>query len=211
MGFIKNTFPSIKAPVGAVEFLIVGLGNPGEKYSATRHNVGFCAVDLIAEKTGARVDRLKFKSLCGDAMLGGKRVLLMKPQTFMNNSGEAVAEAMRFYKIPVENIIVISDDISLNPGKLRIREKGSAGGHNGLKNIIYLIGKDTFPRIKIGVGAKPHKDYDLADWVLGVPSADSKAKIAATFPIIQENLSLMLSETEGDFEKAVQNCNGFRA
>lgn len=207
MGFIKNTFPSIKAPVGAVEFLIVGLGNPGEKYSATRHNVGFSALDMIAEKTGARVDRLKFKSLCGDAMLGGKRVLLMKPQTFMNNSGEAVAEAMRFYKIPVENIIVISDDISLNPGKLRIREKGSAGGHNGLKNIIYLIGKDTFPRIKIGVGAKPEQ-WDLADWVLGQPGSADAKKIEQVEAAAYDICELAV---QGKIQQAMNKFNGFSA
>ena len=207
MGFINNTFPSIKAPVGAVEFLIVGLGNPGEKYSATRHNVGFSALDMIAEKTGARVDRLKFKSLCGDAMLGGKRVLLMKPQTFMNNSGEAVAEAMRFYKIPVENIIVISDDISLNPGKLRIREKGSAGGHNGLKNIIYLIVKDTFPRIKIGVVANPEQ-WDLADWVLGQPGSADAKKIEQVEAAAYDICELAV---QGKIQQAMNKFNGFSA
>lgn len=155
---------SIKS--GPVEYLIVGLGNPGRQYETTRHNAGFLALDLIAEKCEVAIDRLKFKSLTSRAVVGGKQVLLMKPQTFMNLSGQAVTEAMAFYKIPVERVIVLFDDISLIPGKLRIRRKGSDGGHNGIKNIIYLTGKNTFPRIKIGVGAKPNSGWNLADWVL---------------------------------------------
>ncbi len=155
---------SIKS--GPVEYLIVGLGNPGRQYENTRHNAGFLALDLIAEKCEVAIDRLKFKSLTSRAVVGGKQVLLMKPQTFMNLSGQAVTEAMAFYKIPVERVIVLFDDISLIPGKLRIRRKGSDGGHNGIKNIIYLTGKNTFPRIKIGVGAKPNSGWNLADWVL---------------------------------------------
>lgn len=154
------------APAGPVEFIVAGLGNPGREYENTRHNAGFLALDEIAAHCGVKADRLKYKSLCADAALGGKRVLLMKPQTFMNLSGQAVTEAMRFYKVPAERVIVIFDDISLEPGKLRIRRKGSDGGHNGMKNIIYLSGKDTFPRIKMGVGKKPRPDYNLADWVL---------------------------------------------
>ena len=156
--------PSI--PTGPVEFLIVGLGNPGRQYENTRHNAGFITLDVIAEKAGARVDRLKFKGLCGEGMLGGKKVLLLKPSTFMNLSGQSVQEAMAFYKLPPEKVLVIFDDISLEPGRLRIRRKGSDGGHNGIKNIIYLAGKDTFPRIKMGVGKKPNPNWDLADWVL---------------------------------------------
>lgn len=154
------------APAGPVEYLIVGLGNPGKQYENTRHNAGFMTLDYLANQCGSRVDRLKFKALTGDAVLGGKRVLLMKPQTFMNLSGQSVQEAMSFYKIPPEKTIIIFDDISLPPGKLRIRKKGSDGGHNGIKNIIYLTGRDTFPRIKMGVGAKPRPEYNLADWVL---------------------------------------------
>lgn len=153
-------------PSGAVEYLIVGLGNPGQQYEGTRHNAGFLAVDTLARKYNADIKRLKFKSLCGDIMLSGKRCLLMKPSTYMNNSGEAVVEAMGFYKIPIENVLVLFDDISLEPSHLRIRRKGTDGGHNGIKSIIYLTGKDTFPRIKLGVGAKPHPQYNLADWVL---------------------------------------------
>ena len=153
-------------PAGPVEFLIVGLGNPGRQYENTRHNAGFITLDVIAEKAGARVDRIKFKGLCGEGMLGGKKVLFLKPSTFMNLSGQYVQEAMSFYKLPPEKVLVIFDDISLDPGKLRIRRKGSDGGHNGIKNIIYLSGKDTFPRIKMGVGKKPNPGWDLADWVL---------------------------------------------
>lgn len=153
-------------PAGPVEFLIVGLGNPGRQYENTRHNAGFITLDVIAEKAGARVDRIKFKGLCGEGMLGGKKVLFLKPSTFMNLSGQSVQEAMSFYKLPPEKVLVIFDDISLDPGKLRIRRKGSDGGHNGIKNIIYLSGKDTFPRIKMGVGKKPNPGWDLVDWVL---------------------------------------------
>ena len=153
-------------PAGPVEFLIVGLGNPGRQYENTRHNAGFITLDVIAEKAGARVDRIKFKGLCGEGMLGGKKVLFLKPSTFMNLRGQPVQEAMSFYKLPPEKVLVIFDDISLDPGKLRIRRKGSDGGHNGIKNIIYLSGKDTFPRIKMGVGKKPNPGWDLADWVL---------------------------------------------
>ena len=162
-----NLFSSRSAvPAGPVEFLIVGLGNPGRQYENTRHNAGFITLDTIAEKAGARVDRIKFKGLCGEGMLGGKKVLFLKPSTFMNLSGQSVQEAMAFYKLPPEKVLVIFDDISLEPGKLRIRRKGSDGGHNGIKNIIYLSGKDTFPRIKMGVGKKPNPNWDLADWVL---------------------------------------------
>lgn len=163
----KNLFSSRPSvPTGPVEFLIVGLGNPGRQYENTRHNAGFITLDVIAEKAGAQVDRIKFKGLCGEGMLGGKKVLFLKPSTFMNLSGQAVQEAMAFYKLPPEKVLVIFDDISLEPGRLRIRRKGSDGGHNGIKNIIYLSGKDTFPRIKMGVGKKPNPGWDLADWVL---------------------------------------------
>lgn len=150
-----------------MEWIVVGLGNPGREYENTRHNAGFCAVERIAGKCGVKIDRLKFKSLCADTTYGGRRVLLMKPSTFMNCSGEAVREAMQFYKIPAERVLVLFDDVSLDPGRLRIRRQGSDGGHNGVKNMIYLTGKDTFPRVKIGVGKKPYPEYDLAAWVLG--------------------------------------------
>ncbi|MBQ8614660.1 MAG: aminoacyl-tRNA hydrolase [Ruminiclostridium sp.] len=151
---------------GAVEYIICGLGNPGTQYENTRHNAGFMAIDTIAENIHADVKKLKFKSLTGDVMLGGVRCLLMKPTTFMNNSGEAVIEALNFYKLSPERLIVIYDDISMDVGRTRIRRKGSDGGHNGIKSIILNTNSDNFPRIKIGVGAKPHPDYNLADWVL---------------------------------------------
>lgn len=162
----KETFLET-ALSGPVSFIIAGLGNPGQKYEHTRHNAGFLAADALADKTGVKISRLRFQALCGEAMIGSTRALLMKPTTFMNNSGEAIAQAARFYKIPPEHILVFSDDISLEPGRLRVRAKGSAGGHNGLKSIIALLGSENFPRIKIGVGQKPDTDYDLADWVLG--------------------------------------------
>ena len=155
------------APQGAVEYIICGLGNPGTQYEGTRHNIGFMTIDTLCDKYKLDCKELRFKSLTCDAMISGKRCLIMKPTTFMNNSGEAVTEAMSFYKIPPERTIIVFDDISLEPGKLRIRRKGSDGGHNGIKSIIYLSGSDMFPRIKMGVGAKPHPDYNLADWVLG--------------------------------------------
>lgn len=155
------------APQGAVEYIICGLGNPGTQYEGTRHNIGFMTIDTLCEKYKLDCKKLRFKSLTCDAMISGKRCLIMKPTTFMNNSGEAVTEAMSFYKIPPERTIIVFDDISLEPGKLRIRRKGGDGGHNGIKSIIYLSGSDMFPRIKMGVGAKPHPDYNLADWVLG--------------------------------------------
>lgn len=151
---------------GAVEYIICGLGNPGTKYENTRHNVGFMTIDTLAQKLKTDVKKVKFKSLVGEAMISEKRCLLMKPTTFMNNSGEAVVEALNFYKLPAEKLIVIYDDISLDVGKMRIRMKGSDGGHNGMKSIIYLTGSNLFPRIKVGVGAKPHPDFNLADWVL---------------------------------------------
>ena len=152
---------------GNVEFLIVGLGNPGKKYETTRHNAGFMCIDKLSQKENVDVKKVKFHALIGECYIEGHKVIVMKPQTMMNNSGQAIKECATFYKIPPENIIVIYDDISLEPGKLRIRRKGSAGGHNGIKSIIAHLGSENFPRVKIGVGAKPHPDYDLVDWVLG--------------------------------------------
>lgn len=147
-------------------FLIVGLGNPGTQYEYTRHNAGFLTLDALAEKAGIRVSSLKFKALYGTGLLAGEKVVLLKPQTFMNASGEAVRDAAAFYKIPPQRITVIYDDISLDVGRLRIRRKGSDGGHNGIKSILYLLESDQFPRVKMGVGKKPHPEMDLADWVL---------------------------------------------
>ena len=159
---------------GGASWLIVGLGNPGEKYENTRHNVGFQVVDELAERQNAPVQKLKFKALTNLLTIAGERVLVMKPVTYMNLSGEAVRPAADFYKIPPERILVISDDTALDPGKLRIRIKGSAGGHNGLKSIIQHLGTDQFPRVKIGVGEKPHPDYDMADWVLSKFTGEDK-------------------------------------
>ncbi len=150
----------------SIEYLIVGLGNPDRKYENTRHNAGFIMLDYIAEQLDVKVKRIKFKSTVGEARIGARRALLMKPSTFMNNSGQAVVEAMNFYKIPAEKVVVLLDDINLDVGKMRIRQKGSDGGQNGMKNIIYLSGSDQFPRVKIGIGKKPNPDYDLAAWVL---------------------------------------------
>ena len=155
-------------PSGSFSWLVVFLGNPGPKYDCTRHNAGFMAGDALAKKLGVGVSRLRFKALTAACEINGEKVLLMKPQTYMNLSGEAVGEAARFYKIPPEHVLVVSDEISLPLGKLRVRPKGSAGGHNGLKSIIASLGSDAFPRIRIGVGAPPHPDYDMADWVLSV-------------------------------------------
>ncbi len=160
--FLQKNTPS----PGPVEFLLVGLGNPGKQYENTRHNAGFMAVDRIAEKHHTEIKRIKFKGSVGECSLAEKKVLLLKPSTFMNLSGQSVKEAMDFYKLPPERVIILYDDINLEPGKLRIRRKGSDGGHNGIKNIIYLSGSDQFPRIRLGVGKKPHPDYNLADWVL---------------------------------------------
>ena len=160
-----------------IEWLVVGLGNPGSKYDNTRHNAGFRALEGYCARSGQKIDRMKFKALAGEGMLGGRRVLFLKPQTFMNLSGEAVRDAASFYKIPPERIIVLSDDVSLDVGTLRVRAKGSAGGQNGLKNIIYHLGSEAFPRVKIGVGKKPHPDYDLAAWVLGKFTADEQKAI----------------------------------
>lgn len=149
------------------DFLVVGLGNPGLQYEKTRHNVGFMSADLLMKKAGGEFTKHKMDSHYGECEIGKKRILVMKPQTFMNNSGTAVSAVSKFYKIPEDKIIIISDDISLDVGKIRIRRKGSHGGHNGLKDIFQLMGTDNIMRVKIGVGAKPHPDYDLADWVLG--------------------------------------------
>ena len=167
-------FKKTKA-TGNVEFLIVGLGNPGKKYETTRHNAGFMCIDTLSREENTDVKKLKFHALISECYIDSHKVIVMKPQTMMNNSGLAIKECAQFYKIAPENVIVIYDDISLEPGKLRIRRKGSAGGHNGIKSIIAHLGTESFPRIKIGVGAKPHPDYDLIDWVLGsFPKEDLK-------------------------------------
>lgn len=186
-----------KTPQAPIEFIIAGLGNPGTKYEDTRHNCGFMSVETLGEMYKTEIKRLKFKSLTAEITVADKRCLLMKPTTFMNNSGEAVEEAADFYKIPPENIIVIYDDINLDVGRLRIRQKGSDGGHNGMKSIILHLNSDNFPRIRVGVGKKPHPDYDLADWVLSrftkeegkllEPALSNAAKAAEL--IVQEKIN----------------------
>ena len=188
-----------------VEYIIVGLGNPGDKYEITRHNGGFLAIDYIAEKKGVRIDRARFKALTAVADINGKGVLLMKPQTFMNLSGEAVGEAARFYKLNADKIIVISDDISLSVGRMRVRRKGSAGGHNGLKNINQHLGTDAYPRLKVGVGEKPHPEYDLVDWVLSSFNAEELKTLKASFPALLQGIEKMVA---GDVDGAMQICNG---
>ncbi len=155
-----------KETASPIDFLIVGLGNPGKEYEKTRHNAGCLALETLARKVNATPNRLKFKGQCTEATVNGHRVLLLFPLTYMNNSGESVAEAMRFYKLKPEQLLVFSDDISLPVGTVRVRRKGSDGGQKGLRSIIQHIGSDAFPRVKIGVGQKPHPDYDLAAWVL---------------------------------------------
>ncbi len=179
MADIFDLFKKIeKTPAASplpVTHLIVGLGNPGREYAGTRHNVGFDAVTALADSLGVRIDRARFSALTAEATVGGVRALLMLPQTFMNLSGTAVAEAAKFYKLPPENILVYCDDISFVPGRVRIRRSGSHGGHNGLRNIISCLGSDAFPRVKIGVGQKP-EGFDLVDWVLGrLPEGDIAA------------------------------------
>lgn len=193
--FLKNS--------QGVDFLVVGLGNPGTKYDNTRHNIGFETVDYICEKTGVKLDKAKFNALYGIWKYGDKKVVIAKPQTFMNLSGDAVGAIARFYKIPSENVIIIYDDVSLAVGKMRIRSKGSAGGHNGIKSIISQIG-DVFPRIKIGVGEKPHPDYDLADWVLGKFTDSDKKILTDKFESAYQSIQLMI---DGQTDKAMNLYN----
>lgn len=194
MSNIFDLFKKIeqKPSAAPITHIVVGLGNPGADYAETRHNAGFAAIDYIAERTGVRIDRVKFHALVTECMIGASRVLLMKPTTFMNNSGVAVAEASSFYKIPAGNIVVLHDEISFEPGLFRIRRKGSAGGHNGLKSIIERIGSDAFPRVKIGVGKKPTPEYDLADWVLGKMPVRDREAVAARFPDIYSSVELII-------------------
>ena len=192
-------------PPAPITHLIVGLGNPGDKYYLTRHNAGFLMMDYLSQRLGVKIDRSKFKALTAEATIGGKRVLLMKPQTFMNASGEAVQAAAAFYKIPTENILVFSDDISLDVGRVRVRRKGSDGGQRGLRSIITLMNSEDFPRIRFGIGQKPHPDFELADWVL---SEFNKAEQEQLFASFEKAYDGMLRVLDGDVDGAMQLCNG---
>lgn len=186
------------------DYIIAGLGNPGAKYEMSRHNAGFLAVELMARENNFDIKRLKFHALTRDFVIAGKKCLVMKPQTFMNNSGEAVGEAARFYKIPPQNIIVISDDISLDVGKIRIRRKGSAGGQNGLKSIIQHLGTEDFPRVKIGVGKKPNAYTDLADWVLGSFPKEQEPQLKQALENACNAVSLIVN---GEIDQAMNLYN----
>lgn len=177
---------------GKIEYIIAGLGNPGMEYDNTRHNAGFNVLDTLASQLGENINRLKFKGKTAEASIGGKRCLLLKPTTYMNNSGESIVQAMEFYKIDIAHVIVVCDDISLDTGKLRIRRKGSHGGHNGLRSICELTGSDDFSRIKIGVGKKPHPDYDLAKWVLGKFGKEDAEKMKESAENACECIKLMV-------------------
>lgn len=190
---------------GSVSWLVVGLGNPGQKYDHTRHNTGFRVMDQLADALGVKINRARFKALTATATIAGQKVLLLKPQTFMNASGLSVEPAASFYKVPPERILVVFDDISLPVGKIRIRKEGSAGGHNGLKSIQSSLGSQSYPRIKVGVGEKPHPDYDLVDWVLGKFSAAEEKALAPALDHAAEAVEEIL---RNGTEKAAGKFNG---
>ena len=191
---------------GAVDWLIVGLGNPGQKYEHTRHNMGFLTVDLLAEQLNVKLNKVKFKSAYNIVRFAGQKCLVMKPQTYMNLSGEAVREAAQFYKIPSDHVLVIYDDVSLPVGKLRVRPSGSAGGHNGIKNIIAHLGTDVFPRVKIGAGAPAGGGAEMVDWVIGEPSpADKKLLLEAANRAV--DAAERIVSDDGDCQKAMNLFN----
>lgn len=190
---------------GGVDWLLVCLGNPGDQYENTRHNAGFLVADELAQRQNVPIQRLKFRALTNTVTLGGQKVLLMKPVTYMNLSGEAVHEAAAFYKTPPERILVVSDEVALSPGKLRVRKGGSAGGHNGLKNIIAHLGTDQFPRIRVGVGQKPHPDYDMADWVLGKFQGEDKKAVDGAVKRAADAVECLIAEGP---DKAMNRFNG---
>ena len=186
-------------------WLIVGLGNPGREYERTRHNAGFRAIDLIAQKLNCRIDKAKFQGLYGQVNYGACKLYLLKPQTFMNLSGRSVLQLSSYFNIPPQRIIVMFDDISLEPGRLRIRADGSAGGHNGIKSIIQEVGSQEFPRVKIGVGAKPHPDYELADWVLSSFSALEEKALAVS---LENGAKAALTIIDHGVPEAANRFNG---
>ena len=186
-------------------WLIAGLGNPGREYERSRHNTGFRAIDILAESLNCRIDKAKFQGLYGQCTYGGRKLMLLKPQTYMNLSGKSVLALSAYFHIPPQNIIVMFDDISLEPGRLRIRGNGSAGGHNGIKSIIAELGSQDFPRVKIGVGAKPHPEMDLADWVLGSFSAKDEKAMAVS---LKNAADAALSIVEKGVSESANRYNG---
>ncbi|MBQ8508337.1 MAG: aminoacyl-tRNA hydrolase [Clostridia bacterium] len=208
MADIFDLFKKIeKSPAHAAEpvsFVIVGLGNPGPEYVFTRHNAGFLVLDYVCQKLNVKIDRSKFKSLVGEATIGGKRCLLVKPQTYMNASGEAVREVLDFYKLDTSALLVICDDVNLDPGKVRVRKKGSDGGQRGLRSIITELGTDAFTRLRMGVGAKPHPDYDMADWVLGTFNDEDKKSVFSAIERAYGGLDLLV---RGDIDRAMNLLN----
>ncbi len=198
--FPKNS----SAPSGPVEYIVAGLGNPGVEYENTRHNAGYLALDRLAQKYSVKVSRIRFKSLCGECVIKGKKVLLLKPTTYMNLSGQAIQEALAFYKLPAQRLIVLCDDINLAPGRLRIRRSGSDGGQNGLKNIIYLTGSNAFPRIRIGIGGKPYPDMDMKDWVIGRLTPDEMKQIT---PALENAVAAVELLVQGKMDEAMNRYN----
>jgi PTH1 family peptidyl-tRNA hydrolase len=202
---LRGAFFQDAAFKGPVEFIVAGLGNPGAQYAQTRHNAGFMALDYIASARGVRVERIRFKALVGEGELEGRPALLMKPSTYMNLSGEAVQAALHYYRLPPSRLIVLYDDVSLAPGRLRIRLRGSDGGHNGVRNIIELLNSDEFPRIKLGVGGKPHPDYDMKDWVLSRFSPQEKKLVDEA---VHKASQAVLMIVEGKAGEAMNCFNG---
>ncbi len=209
MSSILDLFKKLEAEKAAVEqtpitHIIVGLGNPGEQYTLTRHNTGFLALDHISQKLGVKINRAKFDALYCEARLGGARVLLVKPQTYMNASGRAVRQFVDFYKLPLENLIVISDDTALPVGRMRVRKSGSDGGQRGLRDIIYQLSSDAFPRLRVGVGEKPNPNYDMADWVLSRFTPDEQRVIFDEFDTAMKGIEKIIA---GDIDGAMAICN----
>ena len=200
----RNTSMFFKSSGGA-SWLLVCLGNPGEKYENTRHNVGYMVADEIGERCRSPIQKLRFKALTDVVTISGQKVLVMKPVTYMNLSGEAAREAAAFYKVPPERVLVVSDDVALPPGRLRIRKGGSAGGHNGLKNLIQHLGTDQFPRVRVGVGEKPHPDYDMADWVLGKLQGEDKKAVDAAVKRAADAVECLIREGP---DRAMSRYNG---
>ena len=200
---LKDFFGKYEAN-SQVEYIVAGLGNPGRKYENTRHNAGFMALDYLQKQEGFEMKRLRFKALCGDATIAGKRVLFLKPSTFMNKSGESVRDAMQYYNVPPERTIILFDDISIDVGKLRIRVKGSDGGQKGMQNIIYLTGDDQFPRVRVGIGKKRHPDMKLADWVLSRFTPDELQTLDTVFENAAGAVRLMVN---GDINQAMNRYN----